>query len=103
MANGNNPPSKGRGKGGNFDTRPNPFGNVTPIRPAPDMAGVSLLGSTLDKVLRAGCALMVGHTRDGGAVVLTVLDGENRHRTYCSSDEELDAAFERLEAMYTPD
>jgi len=43
----------------------------------------------------------VGRTRDGGAMVLTVLDGDNRHRTYCSSTAELEAALESLEAAFT--
>lgn len=90
-----------RGKGGNFDTRPNPWGAQGGAHIAPEFAEVSSLGSTFDTVCRAGCALMVGHTRDGGAVVLTVLDADQRHRTYCSNVAELEDAITALVALYS--
>ena len=103
MANGNNPTQGTRGKGGNFDSRKNPFGNIRLLKSAPDLASVAMLGGTLDKVLRAGHAVMLGHTRDGGALVLTILEGENRHRTYCSNNDELDAAITAMENMFVQD
>jgi len=44
--------------------------------------------------------VMLGSTRDGGAVVITVFDGEQRHRTYCSNDHELENAFASVLAAY---
>jgi hypothetical protein len=95
------PKSGENGKGGNFDTRRNPFSDKPGKKGgAPELASEASIGGTIDAVLRAGCALMLGHTRDGGALVITVLDGDDRHRTYCSNDEELDAAVRALANMY---
>jgi hypothetical protein len=90
-----------KGKGGLWETRPNPFSQRQVTHIAPELAAVSSLGSAFDKVLRTGCALMLGHTRDGGALVLTVLDGEQRHRTYCANDVEMEAAIEALCFVYS--
>lgn len=89
-----------KGKGGNYDSRPNPFNSKKNGSIAPELAEVPLLASVLDKVLKSGCACMLGHTRDGGAVVLTILDGDNRHRTYCANTAELEDAFSVLNDMY---
>lgn len=88
------------GKGGNFDTRKNPFTQAGNNSPGPALAGVPGLGSVLDLVLQGGAALMVGMTRDHGAVVITIFDGEDRHRTYCSNERELENAFASILAAY---
>lgn len=101
MANGNNPGTKnGNGKGANFATRPNPFGKVTRLHGAPQLADIALSAQAIDRVITAGCAVMLGRTRDEGAIVITILDGSDRHRTYCSNDEELDAAITAMIEMY---
>jgi hypothetical protein len=92
--------TKQRGKGENWDTRPNPFASTKSVGHAPNLGEISNLGNSLDKVLEQGCAVLVGRTRDGGALVLTVLDGEQRHRTYCSTDDELRAAIDALSFVY---
>jgi hypothetical protein len=90
-----------KGKGGNFDTRRNPFmGRQVVKGSAPELGAVIGLGLILDKVLRGGNAVMLGHTRDGGALVITILDGDLRHKGYNTSEEELDAAFKALAEMY---
>jgi hypothetical protein len=88
------------GKGGNFQSRPNPFGNGKSGGTAPELNGTATIGIVLDEVLRAGCAIMWGHTRDGGAVVCTVLDGDERHRSYASTVQELDAMLLALHKAY---
>lgn len=93
---------KERGKGGNWETRPNPFAAVKSVGVAPSIGDVPGAGLAFDKVLATGCALMLGYTRDGGALVLTVLDGTERHRTYCSSDVELEEAIKALSFVYEP-
>lgn len=97
------PKQQEKGKGGLWDTRPNPFGQGKAQHIAPELAAVSGLGQAFDRVLHTGCAIMVGHTRDGGAVVLTILDGEQRHRTYCANETELDAAIEAMTFVYSDD
>lgn len=99
MKTSNETPDK-RGKGGNFDTRPNPFGpQVTSI--APDFGDQAETGLAIDSILRAGCAIIIGRTRDGGAVCLTVLDGAERHRSYCANDRELANALSALRSSYS--
>ncbi len=93
--------SKEAGKGGNFVSRPNPFGGQVQRKEVrPSYGSQTLVGAALDAVINAECALILGSTRDGGALVLTVLDGEERHRTYCSSDGELQAALQALIELY---
>lgn len=101
MANGNNPSNgKGTGKGGNFDTRKNPFASKKPTNNRPRLDDTASLGTALDAILDTGNAVIIGATRDGGALVFTILDGEERHRTYCSNDEELDEAIGEIIALY---
>ncbi len=90
-----------RGKGGNFDTKRNPFTGKGVSATKPNLATVPNLGAVVDSVLLGGAAIMLGSTRDGGAVVITVFDGEQRHRTYCSNDRELENAVESLQAAYS--
>lgn len=90
-----------KGKGGNFKSERNPFKNNQPKKGgAPDVAGGQGLVEAIDAALKAGCAIMFGQSRDGGTLVITILDGDARHRTYCSSEEELDAAIAAMVNMY---
>lgn len=88
------------GKGAAWDTRKNPFSRVAETHIAPSFTDCTDLARLLDSLARAGCAIMVSHTRDGGAVVFTILDGDERHRTYCSNDHELQAAIDSALAAY---
>jgi len=92
--------TKPKGKGENWDTRPNPFASSKNVGHAPSLGDIPDFGVALDKVLAQGCAVLVGTTRDGGALVLTVLDGDQRHRTYCSNYDELAAAVKALSFVY---
>lgn len=47
------------------------------------------LWRTICEVTAAGDALMFGRTRDEGAVVLTVLSGDERVRQYATGSEEI--------------
>lgn len=98
-----NPQRKGAGKGGQLSSIQNPFAKTAIRSRAPGLSGTMLLAAVLDEVLANGCAIMLGHTRDGGALCITVLDGEQRHRTYCTSEEELDEAMTALHNMYNLD
>lgn len=88
------------GKGGNFESRANPFGSTKSIGRAPELASTATASIVVDEILAAGAAVMFGRTRDGGALVCTVLDGETRHRSYCSSEQELDAMMLALHNYY---
>jgi hypothetical protein len=91
------------GRGGAWDSRANPFLSKDKQHIAPSFTDVTDLARLLDALCRSGCACMVGHTRDGGAVVLTVLDGDNRHRTYAANIDELQAAIDSALAAYSLD
>jgi hypothetical protein len=90
-----------KGKGGNFDKRPNPFTNGPHLVAAQiSFTDISDIAEVLDVVTAAGCALMLGRTRDGGALVLTILDGDDRYRTYCANNTELQNAIDAMLKMY---
>lgn len=98
------PTSKEKAKGANFDTRPNPFANKAPAHAVrADYTEVPNIGKALQVLCNAGCAVIVGATRDGGALVLTILDGDTRHRTYCSTSPELQDAVDAIIDMYGED
>jgi hypothetical protein len=90
-----------KGKGGNFEKRPNPFTNSLHLVTAQiSFTDISDIAQVLDVVIAAGCAIMLGRTRDGGALVLTILDGDDRYRTYCANNTELQSAIDALLKMY---
>ncbi len=95
------PTANGSGKGGDFNTRKNPFAQVRLVSRRPSLADNTSVGLALDQILKQGCAVMLGGTRDGGALVLTILDGDDRHRTYCSNEGELDAALQTIMMLYS--
>lgn len=47
-------------------------------------------------VVEHGCALMIGATRDHGAVSLILMDGQQRHKLYPSNAQELEQALRDL-------
>lgn len=99
MSNGNNP--KGKVVKGQFQTRPNPFKNTPQNQGnAPELASNTFLGQAIDAAMRQGCAVLLGHTRDGGALCITILDGDDRHRTYATNGDELDQAVASMIEMY---
>lgn len=56
----------------------------------------SSIGTAVVSALRGGLAVLIGITSDGGAVSLTVYDGQERQRTYAANPEELEAALDAL-------
>ena len=54
----------------------------------------------LAMVAEGGRAVILGHTRDGGAWVVQVLDGQERFKSYASSQSELDDLFAQLHEAY---
>lgn len=92
---------KQSGKGGDFDTRPNPFkGTGSRTRSSANFTEVPNIGQALQVLVESGCAIIIGQTRDGGAMVLTILDGDDRHRTYASNEVELQEVFDAIIDMY---
>lgn len=60
-----------------------------------------LVRSAIHHAVGSGAALNFAATRDGGAVVLTLLDGPNRPKVYCSNVQELHQALTDLVASIT--
>lgn len=54
------------------------------------------LWRTICEVTSAGDALMFGRTRDGGAVTVVVLSGDERVRNYATGAEEIADVLKRL-------
>lgn len=48
-----------------------------------------LLIATITALVGDGCALLIGATRDGGALALTICDGEERIKYYATSFQEM--------------
>lgn len=61
------------------------------------------LALALLAVVEHGCAFMVSATRDHGAICLTLLDGDRRHKVYPSNVQELNQALTDLIASFEPD
>lgn len=59
------------------------------------------LGDALDAIVRSGDAVIVGGTRDGGAICFTVLSGSDREKLYAGTDEELGSMIESIIDAYT--
>lgn len=61
-----------------------------------------LLRNAFAVVCSTGAALMVATTRDHGAVCLTLLDGSDRRKVYCSDVQELHQALADLIESFEP-
>lgn len=57
-------------------------------------ADADTLWRTIQEVTSQGDAIMFGLTRDGGAVVLTVLSGDERVKQYATGEEEIAALLQ---------
>lgn len=53
----------------------------------------------VESALRAGCGILLAPTSDGGAISLTVFDGDDRQRTYLTNPEEVAEAVEVLQDL----
>lgn len=80
--------------------RGNPFGVGALGHIAPTLTEVSNLASVCDNIMRSGCGIMLSHTRDGGALVVTILDGDERYKQYAGNQGELERLFDSLNAAY---
>jgi len=85
---------------GEIKSDKNPFHRAAARSERGLLKDVPNLGLVLDNVLSRGAAVLLGCTRDGGTVSITVLDGDDRHRTYCAHQVDLDSAFLALAEMY---
>lgn len=66
-------------------------------------AEADTLWRAIDEVTRRGDALMFSLTRDGGAVVLTVMSGDDRIKSYATGPEEIAALLADVRAAAEED
>lgn len=89
------PPSGLPGKGQNFrqlvDRKTSRKPSLS-IRDGDWQRNAQLLADSVDR----GLGVLLARTQDGGAISMTVYQGQNRYRSYASNDAELDELFEAL-------
>src|SRR5689334_15004130 len=68
-----------------------------------DQIDQSRIGLLVHAVTKPGAAIMFGRTSDGGALSVTVLDGDNRIREWPRSAEDFEALFAWLVGMFSGD
>jgi len=88
-----------RGRGGSLQTSSNPFSSKTRPDARARIEDAPRASTAIDALLDNGCAIIIGKTQDGGAISITILAGEERHRTYCADQEELNDAFDAILGM----
>lgn len=78
-------------------------GKWSKYTPAPHKAEISwdevsqpLIGEMVGAVTRDGSAVLLGTTRDGGALVVTVCAGDERAKFYASSLEEVASMMQNI-------
>jgi len=91
---------QGSGKGGAFKREPAKAVWSAPPGQAASLDRYGSLAHCIESVLEAGAYISFGRTRDGGAIVIRVLDGDNKLTSYCHSHEEVMEAMAALEADY---
>lgn len=91
-----------KGMGGNFIVESNPQAEKqTGKAPVPgDVPGFVV---AVGYALAAGAGVLLTHTRDGGALAITILDGSEKLKTYCSSKEQLSEAALAIRRRYKSD
>jgi len=88
-----------RGMGGNFIVEQNPQ-QQTSTGKAPVPSDVPGFVVALGYALAAGAGVLLTHTRDGGALAITILDGSEKLKTYCASKEQLSEAALAIRGRY---
>ena len=78
-------------------------GKWTKYVPEPRAGGLTwadisqpLIGEVVQAVTRGGDAILLGTTRDGGALVLTVCSGDQRVKFYSSTELEAAAMLQKV-------
>jgi len=67
------------------------------LRKAPPKLTLDVLALVVD----SGAALIISATRDGSALVLTLLDGNDKDKVYCEDVDDLREALTDLAASYS--
>jgi hypothetical protein len=92
--------AKETGRSNPLEYSRSPFSGTSSSHRRPSFSNVPDLGRCVDTILLAGCAVLFGFTRDGGAASVTILEGDLRHRAYCASDTEISDTLRAAEDHY---
>lgn len=80
--------------------RPSPFTDPARRNAGALLADVTSFAPIIDMVLNAGDGIILSRTRDGGAICVQLLSGDQRHKVYAGEQIELDQIFGDLFAAY---
>lgn len=89
------------GKAGHFVKSKSQYRRVLESGTYPEIANARELWSAINQCIKVGHAVIIGATRDGGALCLTILDGDDRWKTYCANEEEVREAAQRMLQDYS--
>ena len=95
------PTPTGRGKA--IKAAKDPFRPRNVDRQPPRFADVPGLVGTIDALVMSGRAILLASTRDGGALVVQILDEGQRFKAYAASDVELLELFDQLAELVSDD
>lgn len=73
----------------------------TPAMNSITSCDAKLLAEAIQTVINQGCALTFSMTRDKGAVVITLLDGDQRAKVYVEGAQETTEALSDLKESFT--
>jgi len=86
------------------DNQPTPLRRRSNLRPVLEIhwsdIDPGLIRLAIDACTRAGCALMVGRTSDGGALSLCILDGDTKIKEYPHTADEAAALLRAIAEEY---
>ena len=87
------------GKGGAFKLERANTRNG-PMLQAPRLESLHRLPACIQAAVFSGAYISFGRTSDGGAILIRILDGADKLSTYCTTDDELQAALAALAERY---
>lgn len=83
---------------GQFKTTKNPFANTSNDFDFGSVDSVAL-GRSIVNLIQTGRAITFGFSKSSGVVSVTVLDGDDKHKTYCADSKALNYAMQNVAEM----
>ena len=95
MGNSNGQPAQGKGRGGSFKSLVDRRGDGPRLNVILE-GSQQQLGEAVHAAVMGGLGVLIAATSDGGAISVTVYDGDERFRSYASSADEWKACLGAL-------
>jgi hypothetical protein len=99
---GSKEPTSAEGKGGAFRREANTSKGRAPVGARAALDEFGSIGECIERVIACGAYISFGATTDGGALLIRVLDGDDKLSTYCHTRQEVLEAMEALKKLYKP-